>query len=312
MSEIVTIPRPEPVRRPTKPRRRNGGSRIVLTTIFGLGMLFAGRQAWENPPHPAVAEFKQTLLDHFDQYKGLLKGLGIEAHAPSSFSNTAESGTIGTSNLLVTDLESVQNLNGNSHASLLIPIKGIESLALPIDYSKDLAGKNPSNPIFPAQIREKAIRENVRNIAIFEGVTKNSSLVSPVDGYLRYTRRPEFYSEGTAETIQIAFVKDGVLYRISMGRDVNVDEDLFTPLKDAPTFTGQNTPASLDYRTWTPVRQGEDVASVLPNRINVRVSMEGWPSGSFARGANDVFPANLTWTTTPDPNTGDPKLVAIR
>jgi hypothetical protein len=181
---------------------------------------------------------------------------------------------------------------------LLEPVEGLD-VTSPVEYGMDLAGKGNSSP-FQEQYKQEAIKNNVMNLLLFKNIPKDSVLLAPADGTLRYFA--DNAPDGIVDGAEIVFTApDGTEEKISIARN---DILLIAPLIDeVKPFTGHNAPNDQIY---IQVKRGQPIMKTLQSGDILMTSIAQPKTGS-----SYIFPTNINLITIPDPKTGKEATVIV-
>jgi len=219
---------------------------------------------------------------------------------PEGIYNFPDKGTLNAANsIVITDLNAIKDISPlpatptlKNDIYLLQPVENL-NVVNSVQYGMDLEGKSDINPIFQEKYRQEAIKNNVRNMLLLKNIPKDSILLAPIDGTLRYNdiNAPD----GAINGLEIFFkAPDGTEVIISLA-----DYDQFlTPLIDTITpFTGNNESSDVIY---IQVKRGQPIAKTLQLGD---VFMEATAQQSLT-SADGSHPTNINLISIPDPKTG--------
>ena len=221
--------------------------------------------------------------------------------------NFPDKGNINAGNsIVIADLNAINDISPlpttptpKNDVYLLEPVEDLD-VTSPVEYGRDLEGKSDINPIFQEQYRQEAIKNNVRNMLLLKNIPKDSVLLAPIDGTLRYNNIDA--PNGTVNGLEIFFkAPDGAELIISLA---NYDQFLIPLIDTITPFTGNNESSDTIY---IQVKRGQPIAKTFQLG---EVFMEATAQQSLT-SADGSHPTNINLLSIPDPTTGIQKTVIV-
>lgn len=271
---------------------------LVLTIVTGAGAV--------------IYQFNPSFRNAADNVANKLQGIGKDDSIPSSFDKTKSEGTMGTSNSIVTndlsiikDVETVPSGENPRHdINLLMPIKGIPASGR-IDYSKRFTGESDSSPMYAEEARQYAKANEVKDSMAFTDIPKDHVVISPADGYIIFNRVRKNLPAGMVHGAMIFHtVPDGTEERVLLGENSG---KLFVPLIPTEFYTGD---ASQIEAIKVPIKRGQEILRTTEDDNTINMLSYALPSPSSNSNYPD-YPTNINLIATPDPSSGQPKVVIV-
>lgn len=316
------LPPIEPAPKSPQPPKKRGLGKKTKIALAGFGLavasplgVAAGQHHFkaDEPISPAgitrdIQAIPGQIADWFRSGK---------VDVPPFFDNSKNSGAISPNNsVIIRGLSLIQNVevvpsgaNPKHDVNLLFPIQGLPPTG--INYSKDFQGKNDSNPIFPEEIRQYAKANGIENVMVFQGIPKDSIIISPVDGVIRYNDGGNHVPPGQVHSAIMSYsAPDGTVQNILIAITLTSrsNNSGFLPLIQSKLFKVGD--AGKDIREFqVPVKRGQPIFRTTKDASEVRITTMALPTPTSS--GNELYPTNINLITTPNPSTGEQKVVIV-
>ena len=295
---------------PVKPKRKTLQTVIVSVLIVAVVLWVAGAIATElTNKVPMTGETIKTDL----AWPGNL-GKSVVEDVQKLFENRSDplygypyKGSLTVDNsITITNFDTIKNISplppaptAKHDVYLLEPVANLD-VSNPVKYGMDLEGKGISSP-FQEQYKREAIENNVKSMFLLKNVAKDSIILAPIDGILRYFA--DNVPNGTIGGAEIVFTAlDGTEEEINVaGNDILP----FTPLIEGMTpFTGHNAPTDVVY---VQVKRGQPIMKTLQPGDILMMSI----AQPDKTNSSILYPTNINLLSIPDPKTGVQKTVIV-
>lgn len=307
------VKREEKVRKPIIGTK----TRIALATLLaaeGVGAVVNERINDHDQPvsvHAKIVEDLKWPLSLAAYGLEMFRGKEAPVSVSPIFDNTADKGTITAANSIIIDsLDAIKDIptippgdNPKHDIYILVPFQDISSEK--INYSKNFLGD--AQPLRYGSETKYAKERNVKDNIEFKDVLKDTVILAPADGRLRFAKI--LAPEGAVDAITLIHKgHDGKAYQLMLGLNVGFFKPLLIEVEpflidpERLKWIAQNiNPAErekLEQDFWVDVKRGQPIATTL-QAANLSISNQVWPSGEFGKERIDspIYPGNIAFIT---------------